>query len=485
MKDCVICKKPYDGRTNRGIDYCKLCSGLENNNQAQKGGGVLGLKRDVVDDKNVSVDNSVRLHQQKETVSGTSSTIATKVIPERNDDSPSGIDVHVSGTEGGSDIIGDVRSNLTSADVEATTKVDPILVSLEDELEYEELRLKEIVESEKIAKTRAKLLRVRMLTAKAETRRVRYDTLTDKMSPKYDHQLDVRDKVIKAFVQGQDPGKLSNCSKDSSMSSDSVLESESSSEDESALGATGGKPRTKKSVKDKDPVPEVKKVQKSKKKKKIKEESRREKIRKKHKKKRDTSSDSEFSSENESELMLDIQKYLPKEQRKKQMNYKEVVYYSLKNIEYLIREKQAVGPYVGHLRFLAGKDLHSYKYESICRYDSVVRSKAMEEGLEVFGRRDDDDIHENLGSDAILSVRGKGRGGGGYRGMGRGRGGLTMSDLASQRCFRWNDGRCEWGEKCFRLHICSECGSKEHVASRCQSGRGRGVVGGQGGGGMR
>ena len=264
MKDCVICKKPYDGRTNRGIDYCRTCSGIEHDNRNKKTGGFNAGQRDVGIHQDADLDHRRGLPGPEETVQGTIHTNDGVQFPERDSHSTPRNDGHGGGTEGGTDDQGNEGDTVINVDDDTTSKVDPVLKCLQEELEFEEKRLAEAVESEKIAKARAKLLRIRMQSAKAETRRVRYDTLSDRMGHKLEEQLDVRDKVIKQFVHGEerDP-KLSQgeeASQESDSSSDSVLESDSStSSDETLLGATGGKKKKENPKKKKTVVPEVKK----------------------------------------------------------------------------------------------------------------------------------------------------------------------------------------------------------------------------------
>ena len=67
-------------------------------------------------------------------------------------------------------------------------------------------------------------------------------------------------------------------------------------------------------------------------------------------------------------------------------------------MEELLENGETVGPYVGHLHYMDGKDLKQYKYENIVQYDTLVREQASDGGLKVFGKRN----NESLGSDAVL-----------------------------------------------------------------------------------
>jgi hypothetical protein len=54
-------------------------------------------------------------------------------------------------------------------------------------------------------------------------------------------------------------------------------------------------------------------------------------------------------------------------------------------------------------------------------------------------------------------------------------GGTSMNkkaQYAGQRCHKHNEGRCTYGESCYRQHVCSGCGGKSHVESACPDPKG-------------
>lgn len=123
--------------------------------------------------------------------------------------------------------------------------------------------------------------------------------------------------------------------------------------------------------------------------------------------------------------------------------------------------------YLEHIWFISEQAaLGRFRPECILQYDQAVRDKASIKGLQVFGYGDAENFYRHLGS-AALNLKKDAKTKSVPPGRYNDTAGRSRSDIKELRiCGLYNHGQCQYGQNCFRKHVCFAC-QQPHPRSEC------------------
>ena len=427
----------YDGRTNRMRDVCRKCDGKDDDN----GDSLVGKSSETGQGRDAGAGNLHYKNGGGGLNSSNTSVLGYKSSLNGDDDEQGSYRGAAGGFVNAGLHAGGTTSSVLPESSEGSLERSSdmaIMSSLRSELQQEKERLQCFRDGEEIARLRAEVAETRRQASKLELRKIKYDEHADKCDFKVVQQEKERENLIEKAVKVDKERQAEIAALQAAETKVTEGGSSSSGKPKAAVNDTG-KPDVKGAVSDgtvdssldsddddvgfseassvEDVSSKKKKKKSSAKEKKDVKKKKKAARKTKKKQKKSSKSDSSSSSSSDSECDFDLKRLVPKKDRKRSLGYKETLYYSLLDIEKLLEKGESVAPYVGHLRFMAGKDLKRYSYENIVQYDAVVREKAADKGVTAFGKRSSDVVLENLGSDALM-----GGGGGGGEGLGGGGG---------------------------------------------------------------